>query len=389
MRPAPLRIGVIGVGRIGRMHAELLARQVPGAAVAASTTRARRPRRRRGRARRAGRRQRRGAARPTSTPSRSARPTDTHVELIVAAAEAGKAVFCEKPVSLELAELDRALAAVEAAGVPFQIGFNRRFDPAHAAVREAVPTGGRRAAPRPDHQPRPRPAAAGVHASLRRAVPRHDDPRLRHGPLRDRHRGRRGVRARGRADRPRDRRGRRRRHGGRHARARRRLPDGDRQLPPRRLRLRPARRGVRRRGDGGVGQPARAYRRSSRPPPERARPPLPHFFLERYMPSYVREWEAFVDAVQRRRAARRSARRRARAAGDRAGGLAVAARGPAGARRRRSSREDLRHRRRRLRRLQPRGVFGDATATRCSRRRTPTSTSTDAAVRRSIAAARA
>ena len=37
-------------------------------------------------------------------------------------------------MSLELAEVDRALAAVEAAGVPFQIGFNRRFDPAHAAV---------------------------------------------------------------------------------------------------------------------------------------------------------------------------------------------------------------------------------------------------------------
>ena len=60
--------------------------------------------------------------------------TDTHADLIVAAARAGKAIFCEKPVSLDLAEVDRALAAVEAAGVPFQIGFNRRFDPAHQAV---------------------------------------------------------------------------------------------------------------------------------------------------------------------------------------------------------------------------------------------------------------
>ena len=73
-------------------------------------------------------------ARPTSTRSRSARRTDTHADLIVAAARAGKAIFCEKPVSLDLAEVDRALAAVEEAGVPFQIGFNRRFDPAHAAV---------------------------------------------------------------------------------------------------------------------------------------------------------------------------------------------------------------------------------------------------------------
>ena len=67
--------------------------------------------------------------------------TDTHADLIVAAARAGKAIFCEKPVSLDLAEVDRALAAVEAAGVPFQIGFNRRFDPAHQAVRDAVAAG--------------------------------------------------------------------------------------------------------------------------------------------------------------------------------------------------------------------------------------------------------
>ena len=44
-------------------------------------------------------------------------------------------------MSLTLAEVDRALAAVTAAGVPFQIGFNRRFDPAHQAVRDAVAAG--------------------------------------------------------------------------------------------------------------------------------------------------------------------------------------------------------------------------------------------------------
>jgi myo-inositol 2-dehydrogenase / D-chiro-inositol 1-dehydrogenase len=67
--------------------------------------------------------------------------TGTHADLIVAAARAGKAIFCEKPVSLDLAEVDRALAAVDAAGVPFQIGFNRRFDPAHAVVAAAVADG--------------------------------------------------------------------------------------------------------------------------------------------------------------------------------------------------------------------------------------------------------
>jgi hypothetical protein len=53
--------------------------------------------------------------------------TPTHAELIERAASAGKAVLCEKPVALDLAEIDRALAAVTAAGVPFQIGFNRRY----------------------------------------------------------------------------------------------------------------------------------------------------------------------------------------------------------------------------------------------------------------------
>src|SRR5439155_13885404 len=67
--------------------------------------------------------------------------TDTHADLIVAAARAGKAIFCEKPVSLELAEVDRALEAVEESGVAFQIGFNRRFDPAHASVAAAVADG--------------------------------------------------------------------------------------------------------------------------------------------------------------------------------------------------------------------------------------------------------
>src|SRR5690349_14255157 len=67
--------------------------------------------------------------------------SDTHVDLLLAAAEAGKAVFCEKPVSLDLTELDRALGAVQSAGIRFQIGFNRRFDPGHASVQQAVSSG--------------------------------------------------------------------------------------------------------------------------------------------------------------------------------------------------------------------------------------------------------
>jgi myo-inositol 2-dehydrogenase/D-chiro-inositol 1-dehydrogenase len=139
---APLRIGVIGVGRIGRMHAELIAHQVPGAALGAVFD-AHEPLARDVAADL-------GVAAAGSVEEifdseldavAICSSSDTHVELMIAAAQAGKAVFCEKPVSLDLAELDRALDAVQTAGIPFQIGFNRRFDPAHESVRDAVASG--------------------------------------------------------------------------------------------------------------------------------------------------------------------------------------------------------------------------------------------------------
>ncbi len=67
--------------------------------------------------------------------------TDTHADLIEQAAGAGKHVFCEKPIALDLMRIDRALAAVARAGVKLQIGFNRRFDPSFARVRELVASG--------------------------------------------------------------------------------------------------------------------------------------------------------------------------------------------------------------------------------------------------------
>jgi myo-inositol 2-dehydrogenase / D-chiro-inositol 1-dehydrogenase len=70
-----------------------------------------------------------------------ASPTKEHAWQLEAAAAAGKAVFCEKPVADGLAETSRALDAVARAGVPFQIGFNRRFDPAYAEVGRAVRAG--------------------------------------------------------------------------------------------------------------------------------------------------------------------------------------------------------------------------------------------------------
>ena len=71
--------------------------------------------------------------------------TETHVDAIVAAAATGKPIFCEKPVSLDLAEVDRGIAAVDRGRGALQVGFNRRFDPAHRSVRDAVSAGdGRR-----------------------------------------------------------------------------------------------------------------------------------------------------------------------------------------------------------------------------------------------------
>jgi myo-inositol 2-dehydrogenase / D-chiro-inositol 1-dehydrogenase len=67
--------------------------------------------------------------------------TDTHADLIIRAAEAGKHIFCEKPISYTLKQIDDALAAVAKAGVKLQIGFNRRFDTNYARVRKAVADG--------------------------------------------------------------------------------------------------------------------------------------------------------------------------------------------------------------------------------------------------------
>jgi myo-inositol 2-dehydrogenase/D-chiro-inositol 1-dehydrogenase len=67
--------------------------------------------------------------------------TDSHAPLIVAAAEAGKQIFCEKPIALDLEATDRALDAVERAGVRLQMGFQRRFDKAYHTAKELIDAG--------------------------------------------------------------------------------------------------------------------------------------------------------------------------------------------------------------------------------------------------------
>jgi myo-inositol 2-dehydrogenase/D-chiro-inositol 1-dehydrogenase len=69
-------------------------------------------------------------------------PSATHVEMVTLAAQAGKQIFCEKPIAFEADKVAHAIAAVKEAGVRLQVGFNRRFDPDFRAVQEAV-TGGK------------------------------------------------------------------------------------------------------------------------------------------------------------------------------------------------------------------------------------------------------
>lgn len=64
--------------------------------------------------------------------------TDTHASLCIAAAQAGKAIFCEKPIDLSLARVDACLKAVHAAKAPMLVGFNRRFDPSFASLKARI-----------------------------------------------------------------------------------------------------------------------------------------------------------------------------------------------------------------------------------------------------------
>jgi myo-inositol 2-dehydrogenase/D-chiro-inositol 1-dehydrogenase len=139
-----LNIGIIGAGRIGKVHAETLAFRLPEAhpaaitdpdrdAAAAVAARCGIPR------------AAPGAEEILADPSIEAvlicSPTGTHAQLIIEAARAGKHIFCEKPVDHGLAGIDAALEAAAHAGVKLQIGFNRRFDANFARVREAVVNG--------------------------------------------------------------------------------------------------------------------------------------------------------------------------------------------------------------------------------------------------------
>jgi inositol 2-dehydrogenase len=68
-------------------------------------------------------------------------PTSTHREVVIAAAQAGKAIFCEKPIALTLEDTDQMLAAIDRTGVMFQAGFMRRFDAGYVAAKKQIEAG--------------------------------------------------------------------------------------------------------------------------------------------------------------------------------------------------------------------------------------------------------
>jgi myo-inositol 2-dehydrogenase/D-chiro-inositol 1-dehydrogenase len=68
-------------------------------------------------------------------------PTDTHADLIERFARAGKAIFCEKPIDLDVARVKACIKVVEETGAKLMVGFNRRFDPHFMAVRKVIDEG--------------------------------------------------------------------------------------------------------------------------------------------------------------------------------------------------------------------------------------------------------
>lgn len=141
---AKLPVGVIGLGRMGQIYAGHLARTIPEAElVYVSDVIAERAE---------------SLAAELGVPAWSAdyrtlladprvaavfvtSSTSTHREVVIAAAEAGKAIFCEKPIALTLEDTDAMIAALDRHGTMFQAGFMRRFDAGYMAAKKQIEAG--------------------------------------------------------------------------------------------------------------------------------------------------------------------------------------------------------------------------------------------------------
>ncbi len=139
-----VRLGLVGTGRIGQIHARTLTQSVPSAELVAVTD--------------VNLDSARACAAAYSIGQVAddyrlllddktieaiviCSSTDTHAPFITQAAEAGKHIFCEKPIAADLNTIDSALAAVERAGVKLMLGFNRRFDANHRRIKRAIEDG--------------------------------------------------------------------------------------------------------------------------------------------------------------------------------------------------------------------------------------------------------
>jgi len=139
-----IKVGVIGAGRIGKIHAESLATRVPGAvveAIADVNLAAAQELAQKLHIPRVYSDYKEIMIDPAIEAVAICSSTNTHADLMIEAAQAGKHIFCEKPVDHSLAKIDKAIEAVNKAGVKCQIGFNRRFDSNFRRLRELVKEG--------------------------------------------------------------------------------------------------------------------------------------------------------------------------------------------------------------------------------------------------------
>lgn len=140
-----LKVGIIGAGRIGRVHSESISKYVKGAEIKAisdikvtdelkswATSM--------------------GIANvyddyrqilqdPEIDAVLVCSSTNTHAPISIEAAQAGKHIFCEKPIDADVGKIHEVLNSVEKAGVKFQVGFNRRFDHNFKAIKDRVANG--------------------------------------------------------------------------------------------------------------------------------------------------------------------------------------------------------------------------------------------------------
>ena len=136
-----ITFALFGAGRIGKMHAENLARRSDAKLLYVVDPK---PEAARALAEPLGAKQateEQAFGDPAVQAVLIASSTGSHADLSIAAAQAGKAIFCEKPVDLTLPKVEKCIAAVKKAKVPMFVGFNRRFDPSFRSLKQRLDDG--------------------------------------------------------------------------------------------------------------------------------------------------------------------------------------------------------------------------------------------------------